>query len=74
MDKSIIGIYQQYLTNKKNLDNHLLKGLSTTRVPNNCKDSIYTFEYNNFEQLIKLVNKNIKSVKRIFGSIEIIFT
>ena len=52
------------LTNKKNLDNHLLKGLSTIGVPNKLKDSIYTFEYNNFEQLLKLVNKkNIGVIK-----------
>ena len=36
------------LTNKKNLDNHLLKGLSTIGVPKKLKNSIYTFEYNNF--------------------------
>ena len=52
------------LTNKKNLDNHLLKGLSTIGVPKKLKDSIYTFEYNNFEQLLNLVNKkNIGVIK-----------
>mgnify|MGYP001317951177 FL=1 len=46
------------LQNKNNLDNHLLKGLSTIGVPKKLKNSIFTFEYNNYDQLLKIVEKN----------------
>ncbi len=46
------------LKNKNNLDNHLLKGLSTIGVPKKLKNSIITFEYNNYDQLLKIVEKN----------------
>ena len=46
------------LNNKKNLDTHLLTGIEPLGVPSKLKNSTFTFEYNNFQQLKKLVNKN----------------
>ena len=49
---------------KGSLDNHLLKGLNADGVPYNLKDTIFPFEYNNFEKLKKIVKKNkIKIIK-----------
>ena len=45
------------LKNKKNLNRHLLRGINTLGVPKNLKDSIYPFEYNNLDQLKKLIKK-----------------
>ena len=42
---------------KGSLDNHLLKGLNADGVPYNLKDTIFPFEYNNFEKLKKIVKK-----------------
>lgn len=39
----------------KSLDGHLLPGLEPNGVPRNLRNTIYPFEYNNFEQLEKLV-------------------
>ena len=48
------------LKSKKNLNGHLLKGISTKGVPKNLQGSIFPFEYNNLNQLISLIkNKNI---------------
>ncbi len=46
------------IKNEKNLNQHLLKGIKTKGVPNNLKGSIFPFEYNNFNQLKDLINKN----------------
>ena len=46
------------LKKKDNLDNHLLPGLNPTGVPKVLKDTVFTFNYNNFEELKKIVNKN----------------
>ena len=46
------------LTSKKNLDTHLLTGIEPLGVPSKLKNSTFAFEYNNFQQLKKLVNKN----------------
>ena len=49
---------------KGSLDKHLLKGLNAEGVPSNLKNTIFPFEYNNFEKLKKLVKKNnIKIIK-----------
>ena len=45
------------IKNKNNLNNHLLKGISSLGVPKNLSGSVYPFEYNNFEELKKLVKK-----------------
>ena len=46
------------------LDKHLLPGLNPRGVPSNLKDSVFPFEYNNFNQLEKLVDeKNIGVIK-----------
>ena len=46
------------IKNEKNLNQHLLKGIQTKGVPNNLKGSIFPFEYNNFNQLKDLIDKN----------------
>ncbi len=62
------GWHDWYLSanikNKKNLDQHLLRGLSTKGVPNNLKDTIYPFNFNNIDELTKIIEKkNIGIVK-----------
>ena len=52
------------LSSNKNLDNHLLPGLKANGVPRELKNSIYTFEYNKFDELKKLVfDKKIGIIK-----------
>ena len=46
------------LTNNSNLNNLLLKNLPIKGVPNNLKNTVYTFEYNDFEKLKQLINKH----------------
>ena len=46
------------LKSKKNLNNHLIKNLDPKGVPPNLKNTIFTFEYNNFSSLKKIVNKH----------------
>ena len=52
------------LSNHKNLDNHLMKSTPFLGVPKSLKNSCYPFDYNNFKQLKKLVDKkNIGIIK-----------
>jgi glutamate-1-semialdehyde 2,1-aminomutase len=52
------------LSDDKNLDGHLLPGLEPKGVPRNLKNSVFTFEYNNFNQLKQIVdNHNIGIIK-----------
>ena len=52
------------LKNKKTLDNHLMPGLDPLGVPQNLRNTSFGFEYNNFNQLKKLVDKeNIGVIK-----------
>jgi len=52
------------LVDKQNLSDHLLPGLEPNGVPKNLKGSAFPFEYNNFEQLEKLVSsKDIGVIK-----------
>ena len=52
------------IESKKNLSNHLLKGLSVGGVPKELKNTIYSFKYNDFDHLKKLVKKkNIGIIK-----------
>ena len=47
-----------------NLSTHLLSGLNVEGVPNNLKNTIYPFKYNDFESLEKLIEKkNIGIIK-----------
>ena len=62
------GWHDWYLSanikNKKNLDQHLLSGLSTKGVPNNLKGTTHPFNFNNIDELTKVVEKeNIGIVK-----------
>ena len=51
-------------TDGNNLDEHLLAGLSTKGVPSALKGTVYPFSYNNFEELIEIVEtKNIGTIK-----------
>jgi len=56
------GWHDWYLSvnhNKKNnLDGHHLSGLSPIGVPKNLKNSAYPFSYNNFNELLDIVEKN----------------
>ena len=45
------------LNKKGNLDNHLLKGLSTKGVPNELKNTVFPFEYGNYEQFSRIIKK-----------------
>ena len=40
------------------LSGHLLDGLSTSGVPKNLKNSVFPFFYNDYDQLLKIVNEN----------------
>ena len=52
------------LGNKNSLNNHLLKNLNVEGVPKSLKGTSYSFEYNNYEQLKKIVDeKNIGIIK-----------
>ena len=49
---------------KKNLDNHLMKGLNIDGVPKKLKNTVFPFNYGDFRELEKLVkNKNIGAIK-----------
>ena len=56
------GWHDWYLSsnirNKKNLDNHLMQNVPVEGVPKNLKNTVFPFEYNNYEQLQKIVNQN----------------
>ena len=52
------------ITNKKNLDQHLMNNTPIAGVPKNLKNTVFPFEYNNFQQLRAIVeNKNIGTIK-----------
>jgi len=57
------GWHDWYLSANHNgggddLSGHLLAGLSPKGVPLNLKDTVYPFNYNNFEELLNIVNTN----------------
>ena len=56
------GWHDWYLSsniqNKKNLDTHLIKRLQTDGVPKALKNTVFPFQYNDFETLKKIVDKN----------------
>ena len=48
---------------KKSLDSHLFPNLKTEGVVKNLKSTIFSFEYNNLEQLKKIIkNKNVGTI------------
>lgn len=60
------------LNGNDNLSGHLLSGLDTSGVPNTLKNTVYPFHYNNYEELLSIVEKNdigviIMEVIRNFG-------
>lgn len=56
------GWHDWYLSANHNegdeLSSHLLPGLSPNGVPKNLKDTVYPFHYNDFEELLSIVDKN----------------
>jgi glutamate-1-semialdehyde aminotransferase/spore coat polysaccharide biosynthesis protein SpsF (cytidylyltransferase family) len=46
------------LSNKNNLNDHLMKSLNVSGVPRKLKNTTYTFEYNNFTSLKNIVDKH----------------
>ena len=45
------------INSKKNLDQHLMPGLNYDGIPENLKNTSFPFLYNDFEYLLKLINK-----------------
>lgn len=56
------GWHDWYLSANHNqgdgLSGHLLPGLNPNGVPKNLKDTVYPFHYNNFEELLSILNNN----------------
>ena len=56
------GWHDWYLSANHNdgdeLANHLLEGLDPIGVPKNLKNTVFPFNYNNYEQLLKIVDDN----------------
>jgi glutamate-1-semialdehyde aminotransferase/spore coat polysaccharide biosynthesis protein SpsF (cytidylyltransferase family) len=46
------------ITNRSSLDRHLMKDLSIKGVPKHLKNSVFSFSYNNFEELKSIIEKN----------------
>jgi glutamate-1-semialdehyde 2,1-aminomutase len=46
------------LSDSKNLNSHLMSNLQIQGVQKNLKNSVFVFEYNNFDQLKKIVSQN----------------
>ena len=46
------------LSNKDNLNSHLMSDLPIDGVPKNLKNTVFTFQYNDFSQLKKIVKNN----------------
>jgi glutamate-1-semialdehyde 2,1-aminomutase len=46
------------LNNKNNLDTHLFPDLTFRGVPKNLKNSVYTFDYNDFEKLSEIISND----------------
>ncbi len=52
------------INNRSSLDKHLMKNTPIAGVPKNLKNTVYSFEYNNFQQLKKIVEEqNIGVIK-----------
>ena len=45
------------INSKKNLDEHLMSGLNYEGIPENLRNTSFPFPYNNYEYLLKLINK-----------------
>jgi glutamate-1-semialdehyde 2,1-aminomutase len=56
------GWHDWYLSANHNggddLSDHLIPGLSPKGVPKNLKDTVFPFNYNNFEELLEIVNNH----------------
>ena len=62
------GWHDWYLSsniqNPNNLDNHIMSNLQISGIPKKLKNTVFAFEYNDYDQLEKIVkNKNIGIIK-----------
>jgi glutamate-1-semialdehyde 2,1-aminomutase len=46
------------INNKNNLNNHLMRQVPIVGVPKNLRNTVFSFEYNNFQQLLKITEDN----------------
>jgi glutamate-1-semialdehyde 2,1-aminomutase len=46
------------LSSQKSLNDHLLPGLNPSGVPSGLKDTVFTFKYNDFEELERIVSEH----------------
>ena len=53
-----IGICQLTTTQGDDLSSHLLSGLNPNGVPKSLKNTVYPFNYNDFEELLSIVDTN----------------
>ena len=60
------------LQDKKNLDTHLFKSLQTDGIPKSLKNTVFPFQYNDFNALKKIVDtKNIGTIKmEVYRNVE----
>ena len=46
------------INNKNDLNNHLMKHVPIAGVPKNLRNTVFSFEYNNFQQLLKIIEEH----------------
>ena len=46
------------INNKNDLNNHLMKHAPIAGVPKNLRNTVFSFEYNNFQQLLKIIEEH----------------
>ena len=46
------------INNKNELNNHLMKTVPIAGVPKNLRNTVFSFEYNNFQQLLKIIEEH----------------
>ena len=46
------------IKNKNELNNHLMKHVQIAGVPKNLRNTVFSFEYNNFQQLLKIIEEH----------------
>ena len=46
------------LRNRKNLDSHLIQGISSLGIPKKLKNTVFPFRFNNIKDLKKIINQN----------------
>ena len=46
------------INNKNDLNNHLMRQVPIAGVPKNLRNTVFSFEYNNFQQLLKIIKEH----------------